>query len=466
MTPQIASAAYVALILALFWFDRDHKVRTSWALWIPTIWLLINGSRAVSEWFDPVHTGDAESLEGSPVDAAVFGILLLAALGVLVWRRRRTARFLRANAPLLLFFAYCAISILWSDYSFVAFKRWTKAIGDPAVVLVVLTDLNPTAALQRVLSRMAFILLPLSVLFIKYYPTIGRSYDQWSWQPIYGGVTMFKNLLGMTCLVAGLGSLWSFMVAWRERKGRDRLRHMGPHAIIIAMAIYLFLTADSMTSFACFVLAGSLIVLASLRRISRKPTTVHLLVAAVIALALCAVFLPEANLVQSLGRDPTLTGRTRIWAAVISVVRNPMLGAGFESFWTGDRLHKIWVLINEPGIQEAHDGYLEVYLNLGWIGVALLAVLIVSGYRNVITLFRRDRKAGTIRLAFFVAGLVFSITEAGFRMMSPVWIVFLLSTMAVPIGKRRKDRPVASDQSARRASTESGSAYEDALEAI
>jgi exopolysaccharide production protein ExoQ len=465
MNPQIATAAYLLLILGLFWFDRELKVRTSSALWIPALWLLINGSRPVSVWLEPGSRVAAESLEGSPVDAAVFGILLLAALGVLVWRRRRTARFLRANVPVLLFFAYCAISVLWSDYSFIAFKRWTKAVGDLAVVLVVVTDLNPTAAIQRVLSRMAFILLPLSVLFIKYYPDIGRSYNYWTWLPQYNGVTLFKNLLGVTCLVAGLGSVWSFMVACRERKGRDRIRHMGPHAIIIAMAIYLLLTADSMTSFSCFLFGGNLIVLTNLRRISRRPAAVHLLVAASIALALCAVFLPGANLVQSLGRGPTLTGRTAIWSAAISVVRRPLLGAGFESFWTGDRLPTIWRLINEPGIQEAHNGYLEVFLNLGWIGVTMLAVLIVSGYRNVITLFRRDRETGTIRLAFFVVGLVFSFTEAGFRMMSLVWIAFLLSTLAVPPSERRKDRPVAGDESGR-ASVESGAAYEDALEAI
>jgi O-antigen ligase len=365
-----------------------------------------------------------------------------------------------------LFFAYCAISVLWSDYSFIAFKRWTKAVGDLAVVLVVVTDLNPTAALRRILSRMAFILLPVSVLFIKYYPDLGRTYNTWTWTPNFGGVTLFKNLLGETCLVAGLGSVWSFMVACRGRKGRDRLRHAGPHAVVIAMAIYLFLTADSMTSFSCFLFGANLIVLTNLRWIRRKPAAVHLLVAATIALASCAVFLPGANLVQSLGRDSTLTGRTAIWSAVISVVSNPVLGAGFESFWTGDRLLKIWALIKEPGIQEAHDGYLEVYLNLGWIGVSLLAVLIVSGYRNVITLFGRDREAATIRLAFFVVGLVFSFTEAGFRMMSVIWIVFLLSILAVPPSKRREGGAVASEESAGHTRFESVAAHEDAIAAI
>ena len=466
MNPQLATAVYITLILGLFWLDRDRKERISSALWIPTVWLLINGSRPVSLWFDPGSAVSSQGLEGSPVDAAIFGILLLCAIGVLIHRRQETGRFVRANAPVLLFFTYCLISVLWSDYSFIAFKRWTKAIGDLAAVLVILTDLNRSASIRRVLARMAFILLPLSVLFIKYYPTIGRSYNEWNWLPEYGGVTMFKNLLGETCLVAGLGSVWSFMLAWRQRKGRDRYRHMVPHAIIILMAIYLFLTADSMTSFSCFMFGGNLIVLTNLRRIKLKSATVHWLVAATITLALCAVFLPGVNLVRSIGRDSTLTGRTIIWSAAISVVKNPLMGAGFESFWTGERLPEIWRLINEPGIQEAHNGYLEIYLNLGWVGVSLLAVLIVTGYRNVIALFRRDREIGTIRLAFFVVGLIFSFTEAGFRMMSVAWFAFLLSILAVPTIQRRKNRPKSGDESAERVPVDSYAAYEDAIEAI
>jgi O-antigen ligase len=108
-----------------------------------------------------------------------------------------------------------------------------------------------------------------------------------------------------------------------------------------------------------------------------------------------------------------------------------LVGTGFESFWLGDRLQRVWDLTAQ-GIQEAHNGYLEVYLNLGWVGITLLAALIVAGYRNVLAVFRRDPDAGRIRLAFLVVGVIYSLTEAGFRMMAPVWTFFLLATIAVP----------------------------------
>jgi len=180
-------------------------------------------------------------------------------------------------------------------------------------------------------------------------------------------------------------------------------------------------------------MAAALIAVTGLSARGRKLGAVHLLVAALAGLSLFALFLdPGGNLVGTLGRNLTLTGRTAIWKQVVDMAGNPLFGTGFESFWLGDRLREMWR--NNPGarLNEAHNGYLEVYLNLGWFGVTLLAVLIVTGYRNVIVALRRDRHVGGLKLAYFVAAVIYSLTEAGFRMVSPIWFFFLLATTAVP----------------------------------
>ena len=102
----------------------------------------------------------------------------------------------------------------------------------------------------------------------------------------------------------------------------------------------------------------------------------------------------------------------------------------------GKRLEEI-TRIN-GGINQAHNGYIEVYLNLGWVGVSLLAVLLVAGYRKVIFGFRRDPEVCRIMLAYFLVGIVYNFTEGAFKMMSPVWISFLLGTMVVPRLRLRK----------------------------
>ena len=96
----------------------------------------------------------------------------------------------------------------------------------------------------------------------------------------------------------------------------------------------------------------------------------------------------------------------------------------------GDRLPTIWAQTMQ-GIQEAHNGYLEVYLNLGWIGIGLLAVVIVKGYGNVIAELRRDRMLGSLKLAYFVMAIIYSFTEAGFREQTLTWTFLLVATSYV-----------------------------------
>ena len=435
MPPPIATLVYLAGIATLFFWVRDPEARVSRALWIPTIWLMIVASRPVSVWLQVGPTYDSRDayIDGSPLDAAVFAAILVAGLIVLALRAKRVLAILRRNGPILLFFAFCLISVAWSDYPFVAFKRWIKAVGDLAMVLVILTEKDSLAATKRVLTRAGFVLIPISLLFINYYPALGRSYNQWTWTPMFSGVTMGKNLLGMTCLICGIGSWWCFLTAYRSPKSKQRSRRMMAYAVITAMATYLILKADSMTSFSCLVLAGSVLFISSLESSSRNKRRLHLSVAVAVLIAAFALFMDTGGfLVKTLGRDTTLTGRTAVWGAVLAQVRHPLVGAGFESFWMGNRLLKIWDAINQPGIQEAHNGYLEVYLNLGWMGVLLLAVLMVSGYRNVFSALSQDRLMGRVMLAFFVVGAVYNFTEAGFRMMAPAWIFFLFAITSAP----------------------------------
>jgi O-antigen ligase len=164
---------------------------------------------------------------------------------------------------------------------------------------------------------------------------------------------------------------------------------------------------------------------------------VHLLVLSALIVAGVALF-AGAGLVEALGRDSTLTGRTDLWKLLLSVNQNPWLGAGFESFWLGDRLHRIWDMLPWRA-NEAHNGYLEVYLNLGLIGLAVLVVVITTGYKRVILGLRHDPSLGSLRLGYFVATIVYSFTEAAFREMGPTWILFIWAIVAV------KSDPVSLD---------------------
>jgi len=150
---------------------------------------------------------------------------------VLVRRGQRSISVMKANWPILLYFSYCLLSVVWSDFPDVSLKRWIKATGDVIMALVVVTDPQPIAALRRLFSRVGFVLLPISALLIKYYPYIGRGYNQWTGQQFNNGITTDKNLLGVTTYILTLGALWQVLRLWRDSNLPNRLRQHLAHRL-------------------------------------------------------------------------------------------------------------------------------------------------------------------------------------------------------------------------------------------
>jgi exopolysaccharide production protein ExoQ len=431
---NVATLATVVVILGLFLLNRDRKVPSSVALWLPLVWLLIAGSRNVGEWMQrgaPTGAGDAY-LEGNPLDRNLLSGMVALGLIILIQRRKTVLKLVSANIPLLLFFLYCGISVFWSDYPFVGFKRWIRALGDLVMVLIVLSDRDWFAARKRLFAWVAFILLPLSMLFIRYYSEIGRAYSTRDGTASWTGVATSKNELGMLCLVFGLASLARFLDVYRKREGARRWGVLIAHGTIVAMALWLIRMANSATSLACLLLGGGLLIMTTWKPLARKPALVTVLVVSMLFVAYAALFLNVGSgMVESLGRESTLTGRTSVWDWTLKLVENPLVGTGFESFWLGTRLDKMREL--DKNLNQAHNGYLEIYLNLGWIGIILLSGAIIAGYRNIIKAFRRDPDTARLSLAYFVVTLAFNLTEGAFKMRSLIWISFLLAITAVPL---------------------------------
>lgn len=457
---QIAALVFAVGITGLFLLERERKNRPTNALFLPLIWLLIAGSRNVGEWLQmgaPSDGGDAY-LDGNPLDRNLLSLLIGIGLVILFQRRRKVGKLLRANIPILLYFAYCLVSIIWSDFPFVALKRWVRAGGDVVMVLIVLTDRDWLLGRRRLYAWAGFVLLPISVLLIRYYSELGRTYSVFDGQVFWTGVTTNKNELGMICMVFGLASLSRVLDILRGREGPHKAGVWFAHGIVVAMAIWLIHVADSATSLACFVIGGTVLVLTSWSFVARRPLFVHLLVAAMLGIAVSALFLGVGTgLVNNLGRNSTLTGRTEMWSHALHLVENPIFGTGYESFWVGERLEKMRPVA--PGVNQAHNAYIEIYLNLGWAGLALFGLVIASGYRKIIQAFRQNGDAARLALTYFVVTLSYGFTEAGaVKFRSPVWISFLMAIMATPLMRLRQNPNSRSLVARRQQSTTSNSA--------
>src|SRR5207249_7171700 len=139
---------------------------------------------------------------------------------------------------------------------------------------------------------------------------------------------------------------------------------------------WLFRQAHSATSLICLFVGVLIVLFVGIRSINKNFIGTYMLAALVLIAAAELAFGISGRLSEALGRGSGLSGRTLLWARLLALHTNPILGTGFESFWLGERLTRlegIFMYITN----EAHNGYLETYLNLGLIGLFFMIALII-----------------------------------------------------------------------------------------
>lgn len=440
MPPWIALLLTVILIIYAFRVDSQRNDDISVAIWIPFCWMAIIGTRYISQWFNmggALKTPD-EYLDGSPVDRAVFLVLYAAALYVLLQRRISIRNFMSHNAWLSVFLIYCMISTVWSDYPSTALKRWTKVVEHVVMVLVVLSERNTTQAIDALFRRFAYFCLPLSVLFLKYFPELGRSFDQWTGRAINTGVTMDKNALGHICVLTGVYFIATFVSKKDKQSNNSCAKVWFLDGLMFFFCIWLLSIADAKTSLVCFCIGAVLVVALTTSNLRNNPKRLtYYLVAGIVAIVVFqSGYDIRDTVIQGLNRDSTLTDRTEVWADVLAMENNPIIGTGFESFWLGTRAQALWDKYWwQPN--QAHNGYIETYINLGIIGLILLSVMIVTGYIKAQKSFMIDPYYSRIRFGLLLPIVIFNYTDATFKALHILYFVFFLIVIDFPCEQKR-----------------------------
>ena len=121
------------------------------------------------------------------------------------------------------------------------------------------------------------------------------------------------------------------------------------------------------------------------------------------------------DFVSVFGRDLTLTGRTDIWSALLpSIGKHPLLGYGFYSFWLGLKGESANLIIRLHWVfGYAHNGFLEIVLQLGLIGLALvLTTLGQALFRAGKLVGRHSTVAENWCFGFMVVSVFYNIDES------------------------------------------------------
>jgi O-antigen ligase len=356
--------------------------------------------------------------------------------GLIILNRRMGSvqEVLRRNGPVLWVLAFMAVSVLWSNFPLVSLKRWVRAVGFLIMVLIILTEKDPWKAIDAVGRRLVYVAVPISILLIKYYPRIGVEFHRWQGYPMWLGITISKNDLGV---LAAYGALFMVRAVSAQPFTKDRLsdKTFLLHLLMLLLCLHLLrgsgfaYSATSLVVLLCgfAVHFGLLIFKSAPVKFLRYASAAG---AVVLLLLVVSPHLVVESTTQGVGRNESFTGRTEIWKAMFTeALKSPVLGTGYGAFYVGGGTYD-WSEISGGVIGEGHNGYLDVFLELGSVGILLYLVLIVSAFRSVVGDLASNLAEGGLRLNLLVMVLVHNITESGlFSGLPSLWFVFLLAVM-------------------------------------
>jgi len=194
------------------------------------------------------------------------------------------------------------------------------------------------------------------------------------------GIPGNANLLAFAALIAVI----VFAIQIAER----RVGQAAGWGWLLAALLTLALTRSSTVIVAGLVAVIALMVLIVARRLStRGQFTLYGLTALAAGGVVVAALALREQLLNLLGRSDDLTGRLDIWAAVTGLAeQRPVLGWGWVSYWAP------WVepfddLVVIKGVRylQAHNAWLDVLLQLGWVGLIVFTILIVTTGARVLS---------------------------------------------------------------------------------
>jgi exopolysaccharide production protein ExoQ len=234
-------------------------------------------------------------------------------------------------------------------------------------------------------------------------------------EPDFNGIFAQKNVLGQVMVGGVLAALHSI----RIRESR-RLLYV---CIIVLCSIVCFLSKSSTSMVAiavlfCLDIAGRLY----LRGGSTRTISVFLLVGGAVAFLFFSM--NDELILEFLGKDPTLTGRTDIWQYVIDdISEKPLLGWGFAAFWLPANPAATFIAqaVNWTA-PNAHNGLLEFLLEIGLVGTSLFVLLWV---RNLVMALRCMNgpapQIGLTSVLLLITILVIGISEEVLLAAQHIW---------------------------------------------
>lgn len=352
---------------------------------------------------------------------------------LIISRYREMATLLLHNPLILLLLIWVWCSVSWSVAPEITLRR--------ALSLTVYTLIACYLVLRHdlhwVLTRfgwMILVLLAISLMFIIFLPSLSAMPDGRGFR----GIFTHKNGMGELLILA-------IIILPPAIKQRAIPAMLGWVGLAITLAMLPLVNSATATLIAVIAL-GIYAFWALFIYSARMATIVAAFGLAVGCFLILGIIANIDALFDFVGRDQTLTGRTELWHYAWQMIQQRWLtGYGYETFWEIEAYVKYASDSLRWEIPNAHNGYLDVFLGLGIIGLILIIAIFSKAFYRVASAFRRADyyPAGILLLLVSTYALRASVESNLFGQNSVMWILIVVFMVALtPNLERRKDQTV------------------------
>ncbi len=252
------------------------------------------------------------------------------------------------------------------------------------------------------------------------------------------GIFMAKNYLGNLSLF--------FLTAAVSYRGRTSLLRFVRVSQIISCLIAIAFSRAATAYLLTVIYIAYVITMKMLRGFRKKDYFVLcILLLAVFSTAVIVIAVWPDFLISFLGKDVTLTGRTEIWSAVIdSIAKRPVLGYGYDAFWLGldGESYRIILAVSWE-LAQAQNGFLDVMLEMGFLGLAIVLLIFAFAFRDALTCLWRSCDDLRLRavewyLGIIILTLIYNLDESFlFAAKHLGSMIFLLACIGLKIERSR-----------------------------
>jgi exopolysaccharide production protein ExoQ len=375
--------------------------------------ILVLVSGAFGSFF--ISTDDlATASQGSPYLKALSAVIYGVALLRVFLRRSEAFALLRENKALVFLVLLVLGSALWSIDRSASIHTWATLFGSTLVAL----DLSIHYSLQKQLHLICVALVLLTVLSVfaeLVTPGLipGQDMEGSAWHGVFGVKNVFGRMLCLTVIIC--------LSAFRKSAV---LR-----VVTVAVGVTLAILSQSTSSVGYIAIMTSAFALWPI--LKWRPAPRRIAIGGLALGALLSVYFVSQNFdaaTAALDKDPHLTGRVDLWEyAIDSIKDKPLLGYGYQAFWTYDSVpaRRIREAINWDSAPHAHNGYIDLTLELGLVGLIAYLVLLTTYARRAYTYFMNGpenyRRWPLTLLAFT---LFYQLTESSMVGAGCIWIMF------------------------------------------